>query len=1136
MICRNCLFENPSGLKFCGKCGAELTLACPSCGTINPSRFKFCGECGQRLISPGPGTSPRELSFSEKLDKIQRYLPYGLAEKILSQRGKIEGERKQITVMFCDMAGFMSLVDKIGPEEAYAMMDQIYEILIHKVHDYGGTVNELTGDGIVALFGAPLALEDAPQRAIRSALAIQSEIARFSDTLKNKAKTKRIRMRIGINTGPVVVGTLGNDLRIEFKAVGDTVNLAARIEGIAEPGSIYVTEDTFKLVEGYFRFETLGERKVRGKDKPVKVFRVIAPSSRRTRFEVTAERGLTPLVARSRELELLLEGFKDVKAWNGRAFSITADAGMGKSRLLYEFRKAVADDDVTFLEGNCLSYGRGMAYHPIIDALKGNFHIQESDEDSEIKEKVKKGLETLGMDEASTMPFFLELLSVKDSGIDSLPISPEARKERIIESLNTVMIRGSEKRPLVLAIEDLQWVDDGSEEVLRHLLGNISGARIMLIFTYRPEFVPSWGDISYHMQIELNRFCPQDSHTMVSHLLAPQRLESDLEDLILIQTGGIPLFIEEFVKALKVPGTIKLGRNGYYLAKDIHEIAVPSTIQEIVMSQVDALPEEAKKVLQTAAVIEREFSHELLWRVAGIPEDELLFHLSVLKDAELIYEQGLFPRSIYIFKHALTRDAVYASILSSRKKKIHEQIAVAIEELYEQKIDDYYGELTEHYAAAENYEDAAEYARLTAQKAEKTASMNDAIAFGRKRVAFLEKLPPRGDLQRKIIDARTDLGLYLIQLLHYREAREAIQPVITAVSEGPFRKRLPQVLIIMGSYESMVEENLSPAFRHFEKALRAAQEVGDTVSLIFGNWRCALPLSLNCELERAASHYQNVLGIMVRTNNLWGVSRAQSFLSLFNYFMNGRIGSAHLLSSEALWYAEESGDTYSKAIAYTAYGGSCFGKGFFEEATDRLSKAIDLCERLDFFIFEAFARWLLGEIYFEIGHYGASKDHFGKAVLLMERTGSIPSFLGACRTGLAMAKVMNNEKESDLDSLFAKIDTKGFRVFKGLRLRYLARLLLNVDDGSLSKAEEWIDKALAWHEHQHMAWWLGRTRLMNAELFTRRGDLPKAKEQLLKAIDIFKDCGADEWVTKTKEKLSRQKERPSVSPDQKTFS
>jgi class 3 adenylate cyclase len=388
-----------------------------------PIDAKFCNECGHNLILPSE-PPPKDLSLDEKIAKIQKYLPKGLTEKILSQKDRIEGERKQVTVMFCDMEGFTPLSEMLGIEDAYAIMDQVYEILIHKVHDYEGTVNEMTGDGIMALFGAPVALEDAPQRAIRSSLAIHWEIAKFSDQLRQERKDlPPVKMRIGIHTGSVVVGTVGNDLRVEFKAVGDTVNLASRMEGQAQPGTTYITEDTFKLTEGLFRFEGLGQRAIKGKQEPINIFRAIAPSTRRTRFDVSAERGLTPFAGRERELELLLDGLERAKAGRGQAFSIISEAGVGKSRLLYEFRKAVAHEDVTFLEGRCLSYSRAVAYHPVIEILKANFDIHEGEGDSEIREKVKRDLEILEADETTILPYLLELLAVKDNGIDKIPTS-----------------------------------------------------------------------------------------------------------------------------------------------------------------------------------------------------------------------------------------------------------------------------------------------------------------------------------------------------------------------------------------------------------------------------------------------------------------------------------------------------------------------------------------------------------------------------------------------------------------------------------------------------------------------------------------------------------------------------------------
>jgi class 3 adenylate cyclase/tetratricopeptide (TPR) repeat protein len=752
MKCPKCQFENPDTQKFCGQCGAKLEKTCPNCGEGNPPEYRFCGECGHNLTLPIEPT-PKDLSFDEKLDKIQRYLPKGLTEKILSQRDKIEGERKQVTVMFCDMEGFTNLSERLGPEEAYSIMDQVYEILIHRVHDYEGTVNEMTGDGIMALFGAPIALEDAPQRAIRSAYSIHREMVRFSDKIRQQsAGIPPIKMRIGIHTGPVVVGTLGNDLRVEFKAVGDTVNLASRMEGLAEPGATYVTEDTFKLTEGFFRFEALGEKEVKGKKEAVKVYRVIAPSTRRTRFDVSADRGLTPFVGKERELELLLDGLERSKAGRGQAFSIMGEAGVGKSRLLYEFRKAVASEDVTFLEGRCLSYSRDIAYHLHIDVLKANFDIRERDGDSEIREKVKRGLKILKADEASTLPYLLELLSVKDSGIDKIPMSPEVRRERMIEALRHIVLKGSEVRPLILAHEDLHWVDKSSEEYLKNLLDSIPGARVFLIFTYRPEFVHTWGGKSYHSQVTLNRLSNRESLAMVSHLLGTDQIESGLEEFILEKTEGIPFFIEEFIKSLRDLGIIERKDNTYRIAKDIQTVTIPATIQDVIMARVDSLPEIAKGLLQTGSVLGREFSHDLINRVVELPEQELISHLSALKDSELLYERGIYPQSTYIFKHALTQEVAYDSLLLKRRKEIHEEIGKAIEQLYPDRLEELYEMLGYHYSKSENHEKAYHYLVQAGDAAARLYAYAEARLHYARALEALARLPDTEDNHRRRVD------------------------------------------------------------------------------------------------------------------------------------------------------------------------------------------------------------------------------------------------------------------------------------------------------------------------------------------------------------------------------------------------
>jgi predicted ATPase len=642
-------------------------------------------------------------------------------------------------------------------------MDQVYEILIHKVHNYEGTVNEMTGDGVMALFGAPIALEDAPQRAIRSAMAIHREMGIFSDKIRQeKEGIPPLKMRIGIHTGPVVVGTLGNDLRVEFKAVGDTVNLASRVEGLAVPGATYVAEETFRLAEGLFRFEALGQKEIKGKEKPVNVYRVIAPSTRRTRFDVSAERGLTPFVGRERELELVLDGFQRAKTGRGQAFSIMAEAGVGKSRLLYEFRKAVANEDVTFLEGKCLSYSRGVPYHPVIDVLKSNFDLWEKDGDSEITEKVKRGLTILGADEATTLPYLLELFSVKESGIDKIPMSPEAKKDRIMEAVKRITLKGSEIRPLILAYEDLHWVDKSSEDVLKYLLESIAGARVLNLFTYRPEFVHTWGGKSYHSQVNLNRLSNRESLAMVAYLLGTEEIDRDLEELILEKTEGVPFFIEEFIKSLQDLKIMERKDNKYYLARDIKDLIIPSAIQDMIMARVDSLPEGAKGVLQTGSVAGREFSQDLIERVMGLSERELLSHLSVLKDSELLYERGVYPQSTYIFKHSLIQDATYQSLLKSTRQKYHRKIAQVLEKHFPDTMETQPELLAHHYTEAGLNEQAVGYWHQAGKRATQRSAHVEAMNHLTKGLEVLMTLPDTLERAQQELDLQITFGPVLM--------------------------------------------------------------------------------------------------------------------------------------------------------------------------------------------------------------------------------------------------------------------------------------------------------------------------------------------------------------------------------------
>jgi len=1121
MKCRKCQFENPPGTKFCNECGSKLEVVCPRCTKPNLPGSKFCGECGHNLTSSADTVLPKDLSFDEKLAKIQKYLPGGLTEKILSQRDRIEGERRHVTIMFVDMKGFTPLTEKLGPEVTFSLMDKVFELLIHKVHEYEGTVNELRGDGVLAFFGAPIALEDAPQRAIRSSLAIHRELTRFNDKLKAEKNIPPVLVRIGINSGPVVVGTVGNDLRVQFTAVGDTINMAARMEQMAEPGTTYVTEETFKLTEGFFRFEALGEKQIKGKEKPLKVYRVIAPSSRTTRFDVSAERGLSRFIGRERELELLLDSFERAKAGRGQAVSIMGEAGVGKSRLLYEFRKAVTNEDILFLEGKCLSYGRGVAYHPIIDVLKSNFGIDDGDADSDVTGKVKRGLTLLGVDEASTLPYLLELLSVKDSGLDSILMSPEAKKDRIQGALQRIILKGSEHRPLVFAFEDLHWMDKSSEEAAKCLLESIPGARVLMIFTYRPEFVHTWGGKSFHSQVNINRLSNHESLAMMSDLLGSDAIALDLQELILQKTEGVPFFTEEFVRSLQDMEIIQRTNDTYHLAKDLDRVAIPSTIQDVIMARVDSLPDAPKEVLQAGSAIEREFTYELIKAVTELPEQELLSHLSVLKDVELIYERGIFPHATYIFRHALTREVVYDSILAKRKKRLHGAIGDAIKHLPSENVEASYTILAQHFVAAENYEKGAEYSRLARKQSMKTGSANEAIAYAMKNVECLEQLPQSAEVLERIVAGRTVLGFHHGQVNRHVEAKEAIDPIADSALKSISPTRRSQILSIIGSHAYLVEENFPKAIECLREAGTLAERARDYASVTQAEFWLGLGLCLNCDFESGLSCLQRTFTVCMDAKSLWGASLTKANIGCFGYYFQGKIKPALDNTHEAIRIAEEGLDIYPRTIAHACHGIACYGRGTFDLAIEHLVKGIELAEKINYLYWVAANNHFLGDIYFEDGSYEVAGGHYRNAIRTMQENRTMPSWVNLSRTALAKASIMTDHKGVDLESLFAYAVQCRLKILEGWKRRYLAEILLILGDQHFSEAQHWVEEAIEADERNGTRWHQARDIAVYAELFKRKGDKDKAKEQLGKAIEIYKECGADGWVTRAEEELAR---------------
>src|SRR6266542_1881102 len=651
-------------------------MICPACRHDNPERAKFCLECGHRLAViegqrvSGPVAQPVAADFQAKLAS---YTPKHLAQKILTSRSALEGERRQVTVLFTDVAGFTPLAEKLDPEDVHRIMDRCFEVITAEVHRFEGTINQYTGDGVMALFGAPIAHEDGPRRAVHAALGIQRALRDYAEELKAQGGPV-LQMRIGINTGPVVVGRIGDDLRMDYTAVGDTTNLAARMQQIARPGGVVVSEATHRLVSGFFETLDLGEVQVKGHTS-VRAWEILRPRRRRSRFEA--------------------------KAGQGQVVFISGEAGIGKSRLLLEFRRRLAEtgEVVTWLEGQCISFGQSIPFLPLIDQLRENFSIEEFDGEPEIIAKVEHGMRRMGELEPY-IPFVRYLLAVDPGDPAVLAIDASARRKRILDAVRALSIRGAALRPIVFVFEDLHWVDASTEEYLNALMGSVAGASIMVVMTHRVGYTPPFGNRSFYTTLALHALSEAEALAMAARVLGTDQFPDELKAALLDKAEGVPLFVEEVTKTLLDLGVLRRENGGYRMVKGMGEVSVPDTIQGIIMSRLDRLGEEGKRTVQLASVIGRQFLQRLLERIAGLT-GSLEGLLQELKALEIIYEQGLLPEPAYIFKHAVIQDVAYNSLLKERRRELHRAVGAAIEELYPDRLADHYQELAHHFVIGE---------------------------------------------------------------------------------------------------------------------------------------------------------------------------------------------------------------------------------------------------------------------------------------------------------------------------------------------------------------------------------------------------------------------------------------------------
>src|SRR5262249_18177462 len=523
---------------------------------------------GDQATSPPPSVpSTSEPSAHADPDHEREplsYTPKHLAEKILTSRSALEGERKQVTVLFCDLANSTPIAERIGPEAMHTLLNRFFEVALNEVHRYEATINQFLGDGFMSLFGAPISHEDHARRAVLAALALQRSL---QEAHLGEPYGVECAFRMGLNSGLVVVGSIGDNLRMDYSAIGDTTNLAARLQQIAEPGTILVSESTSRLVQGAVRLEALPPVEVKGKTEPVPIFQVLGTLPRRSPIVSHGERALSQFVGRERELATLKEIFAQVETGHGQVVGIVAEAGGGKSRLLYEFRQRLQAKRVTYLEGRCLSYGSMMPYHPLIDVLRHNCGISETDSPEAIIEKVYRALHEVGLDAEESAPYLLQLLGVKDRIASLTSLTPEAIRARTFETLNQMRLKSVQQRPLIVEIEDLHWIDHTSQDYLASFVESLPGAAVLLLTTYRPDYRPAWLEKSYARQLSLRSLTLQDSATVVHSTSHDTTLPAHLEHMISAKAENNPFFLEELTRAviehddpaasLDVPDTIQ---------------------------------------------------------------------------------------------------------------------------------------------------------------------------------------------------------------------------------------------------------------------------------------------------------------------------------------------------------------------------------------------------------------------------------------------------------------------------------------------------------------------------------------------------------------------------------------------------
>ncbi len=743
MRCPACRHPNRESAKFCEECATPLARACAGCGTELRPSAKFCDACGNAVAEAATALVDRE---------PRDYTPKHLASKILQSKSALEGERKQVTVLFADVKGSLELAEQVDAEEWHRILNRFFEILTEGVHRFEGTVNQYTGDGIMALFGAPIAHEDHAQRACYAALHLQEELRAYANELR-VARGMSFAVRIGLNSGEVVVGKIGDDLRMDYTAQGHTVGLAQRMEQLAEPGRTYLTAATEALARGYFELEDLGPAQVAGSSSPVAIFALLGAGSVRTRLDRSRARGFSKFVGREAERAELDDALERALEGSGQVVGLVAQAGIGKSRLCVEFLERCRERGIAVQQTSGFAHTKNIPLMPILQLLRDSFGIEERDSDQTARDKIA-GRVVLG-DESLThaLPLLFELMGVPDPTRPAGELEPSAREKLLVEIVQRLTRARSERQPTVWLIEDLHWLDEASDTFIGHLVDAVPDTRTVLVLNFRPEYRARWTEERCYRQLSLEPLGPDDIRELLGDLLGRHPSLGELPARIESRTAGNPFFVEELVHGLAEEGFLEGSKGAYTLARPIDELRIPAGVQSVLAARIDRLNERDKQLLQAASVIGSSFSRSLLEMVVDLPAVEIEESLSALVATELIYEEFVYPEPEYAFRHPLTREVAYGSQLGDRRGRIHAATARALEEMDPTKLDERAALLAHHWEEAGEELTAARWHRRAAIAAGRARS-RESMGHWLRVCELLEDLPESPEVLELGVEAR----------------------------------------------------------------------------------------------------------------------------------------------------------------------------------------------------------------------------------------------------------------------------------------------------------------------------------------------------------------------------------------------